>query len=155
MILMPKSTALWLKMNTKLSIKQIADFCELDVLLVESLHIGNASYCNPIETEQLTWNEIHRCEVNKEAKLKSSFKVSMYAKMHKKNSLSIHQKTMRPQVISWIMSKYPTASAQKIAKLLASTTPYVTKILADLPSEKIDPVAISICKYEDLKMLEE
>ena len=48
MILMPKSTALWLKMNTKLSMKQIADFCELDILLVESLHMGNTNYCNPI-----------------------------------------------------------------------------------------------------------
>ena len=154
MILMPKSTALWLKMNTKLSMKQIADFCELDILLVESLHMGNTNYCNPIETEQLTWEEIHKCESNKILKLKYCFKASLYKKINKKIILSAYQKSMRPQVISWIIYKYPNVAIEKICQLLASTKPYITRVLSNLPIEKTDPVSIGICKYQDLSNLE-
>ena len=60
--LMPKATAVWLIENTALSFEQIADFCNLHVLEVQSiaddeLVTGIVGY-DPIANNQLTQEEI-------------------------------------------------------------------------------------------------
>ena len=41
---MPKATAVWLVENTKISFKQIADFCNLHELEVKGIADGNDKY---------------------------------------------------------------------------------------------------------------
>ena len=55
---MPKATAVWLVENTKISFKQIADFCELHELEIKGIADGDVAKgikaYNPILAGQLT-----------------------------------------------------------------------------------------------------
>ena len=73
--LMPKATAVWLIDNTKLTFEQIADFCELHKLQVQAIADGESEIgivgMDPIvQTNQLTTEEIKRCENDPRARLK-------------------------------------------------------------------------------------
>ena len=74
--LMPRATAVWLVENTTLTFKQIADFCELHELEVQAIADGDVSFnimgLNPLETNQLTAEEIKRCEADKRASLQAN-----------------------------------------------------------------------------------
>ena len=63
--LMPKATAVWLVENTKISFKQIADFCNLHELEVKGIADGDVAKgikaYNPILAGQLTREEIEAC----------------------------------------------------------------------------------------------
>ena len=56
--LMPKATAVWLVENTKISFKQIADFCKLHELEIKGIADGDVAKgikaYNPILAGQLT-----------------------------------------------------------------------------------------------------
>ena len=71
--LMPKATAIWLIENTTLTFSQIADFCGIHILEVESLANGDMDSkmvgFDPIAASQLTTEEIKRCETDPTAKL--------------------------------------------------------------------------------------
>ncbi len=66
--LMPKATAIWLVENTALSFRQIAQFCGLHELEVQGIADGDVAVgmrgYNPIDNNQLTTEEIKRCESN-------------------------------------------------------------------------------------------
>jgi hypothetical protein len=59
---MPKATAVWLVENTKISFKQIADFCDLHELEIKGIADGDVAKgikaYNPILAGQLTREEI-------------------------------------------------------------------------------------------------
>jgi len=71
--LMPKATAVWLVENTTLTFKQIADFCELHELEIQAIADGDVSFnilgLSPIDNNQLTIEEIKRCEADSSATL--------------------------------------------------------------------------------------
>ena len=62
---MPKATAVWLVENTKISFKQIADFCDLHELEIKGIADGDVAKgikaYNPILAGQLTREEIEEC----------------------------------------------------------------------------------------------
>ena len=59
---MPKATAVWLVENTRISFKQIADFCDLHELEVKGIADGDVAKgikaYNPVLAGQLTREEI-------------------------------------------------------------------------------------------------
>ena len=65
---MPKATAVWLVENTKISFKQIADFCHLHELEVKGIADGDVAKgikaYNPILAGQLTREEIEACSID-------------------------------------------------------------------------------------------
>ena len=75
--LMPKATASWLIENTALSFKQISDFVGLHILEVQAIADGEVSSGilarNPLETGDLTEEEIKKCEKNEKLDLKKKF----------------------------------------------------------------------------------
>ena len=72
--LMPKATAVWLVENTALSFDQIADFCKLHPLEVKAIADGDAAQgikgLDPIQTGQLSREEIDRAEADPDHRLK-------------------------------------------------------------------------------------
>ena len=72
--LMPKATAVWLIDNTALNFRQIADFCGLHPLEVQGIADGEVAQgivgLDPITNNQLTREEIERCEKSANASLK-------------------------------------------------------------------------------------
>ena len=74
--LMPKATAVWLVENTALSFDQVADFCKLHPLEVKAIADGDAAQgikgLDPIQTGQLTREEIEKAEADPDHKLQLS-----------------------------------------------------------------------------------
>ncbi|MEO1276669.1 MAG: cell cycle transcriptional regulator TrcR, partial [Pseudomonadota bacterium] len=72
--LMPKATAVWLVDNTTLTFRQIADFCGMHELEVSGIADGEVAIgikgMDPVAGNQLTAEEIQRCEGDPIARLK-------------------------------------------------------------------------------------
>lgn len=126
--LMPKAVALWLKNNTKLTEEQIAKFCKLKIIDVESINDRNTIACNPItETKELTAMEIERCEKNPSLELKA-LKPAIIR--NKRNKLSKMQKAKIPGVVLWILSNYSKTFNKKVlASFLGTTTTFIQKTI--------------------------
>ena len=128
---MPKATAVWLVENTKLSFKQIANFCNLHELEVKGIADGDVAKgikaYNPILAGQLTREEIEACSADsarpinlnkKELDIKSQKKGQRYVPLSKRQD--------RPDAILWFIKNYPQLSDGQIAKLVGSTKYTVT-----------------------------
>jgi len=123
--LMPKATAIWLIENTTLTFSQIADFCGIHILEVESLANGDMDSkmvgFDPIVSSQLTTEEIKRCENDPTAKLQ--LKSSEYFEnlnKQKKYTPKI-KRQVKPDAIAWLLKYYPNIPDQDICNLIGTT----------------------------------
>jgi len=158
---MPKATAVWLVENTKISFKQIADFCDLHELEVKGIADGDVAKgikaYNPILAGQLTREEIESSskDVNRPLTLnkkildiKSEKKVNKYVPLSKRQD--------RPDAILWLIKKYPELLDTQIARLIGTTKNTVVSIKKrtywnfNNLSPK-DPIAINLCSQLDLE----
>ena len=158
---MPTATAVWLVENTKISFKQIADFCDLHELEIKGIADGDVARgikaYNPILAGQLTREEIEECSkdstkslvLNKKTlDIKSEKKVNRYVPLSKRQD--------RPEAILWLTKNYPQLSDGQIGKLVGSTKNTVTLIRnknywnSSNLSPK-DPVVSNLCSQIDIK----
>tara|TARA_B100001123_G_C15121991_1_gene951738 strand:- start:253 stop:789 length:537 start_codon:yes stop_codon:yes gene_type:complete len=161
--LMPKATAIWLIDNTTLTFNQIAEFCYLHELEVQGIAdndvaTGMQGY-DPIDNNQLTREEIARCEKNPKAKLELiSSNILENLPPRKKDTkytpISIRQD--KPYVILWLIKKYPVElTDSQIAKLTGSTKNTVNAIRNGTYREAIletkSPMDVGLCTYEELE----
>ena len=161
--LMPKATAIWLIDNTTLKFKQIAEFCQLHELEVQGIADGDVASgmqgYDPIDNNQLTKEEIGRCEKDSSARLKLiSSDVLDNLPPRKKDTkytpISLRQE--KPFVILWLIKRYPNElSDSQIAKLTSSTKNTVNAIRNGTYREAIlepkSPMDVGLCSYEDLE----
>jgi len=88
---MPKATAVWLVENTKISFKQIADFCNLHELEVKGIADGDVAKgikaYNPILAGQLTREEIEACSKDSNKAILLNKKILDIKSEKKKNTL--------------------------------------------------------------------
>lgn len=130
--LMPKATALWLIENTALTFSQIAEFCGLHILEIESLANGDMDSSmtgfDPIIASQLTPEEIKRCEIDPEAKLR--MKSSEYFEESKpsKKYTPKAKRQDKPDAIAWLVKYYPDLPDQDICNLLGTTKATIKSI---------------------------
>lgn len=158
---MPKATAAWLVQNTTLSFRQIATFCHLHNLEVKAIADGDARATvgfDPIFNQQLTLEEIRRCESDPKADLKT---VTQHAELlnssqgKSKNYLSRAHRRDRPDGILWVVLNRPNATDADIIKLLGTTKKTVQSIrnksykrYKELKAR--NPVMLGVCSQEDL-----
>ncbi len=161
--LMPKATAIWLVENTALSFKQIADFCGLHELEVQGIADGDVAVgmrgYDPIDNNQLTKEEIERCEKDENANLNlitSSIIENLppRKKDSKYTPLSLRQE--KPYAILWLIKRYPTElSSSQIAKLTGSTKNTVEAIRNGTYREAVleakSPMDVGLCTYKELE----
>ena len=161
--LMPKATAIWLVENTALSFKQIADFCGLHELEVQGIADGDVAVgmrgYDPIDNNQLTKEEIERCEKDENANLNlitSSIIENLppRKKDTKYTPLSLRQE--KPYAILWLLKRYPTElSGSQIAKLTGSTKNTVEAIRNGTYREAVleakSPMDVGLCSYKELE----
>ena len=159
--LMPKATAVWLVENTKISFKQIADFCALHELEVKGIADGDVAKgikaYNPILAGQLTREEIESSskDVNrplilnkKILDIKSEKKVKKYVALSKRQD--------RPEAVLWFTKNCPQLSDGQIVKLIGSTKNTVSAIRnksywnSSNLSPK-DPVVFNFCSQTEIK----
>ena len=160
--LMPRATAVWLVENTTLTFKQIADFCELHELEVQAIADGDVSFnimgLNPIETNQLTAEEIKRCEADKRAALQANkLELNVREKNAKaKKLLSPTQRSDKPSANLWIIKNCPEIIDSQICKLVGTTKPTIESIRSGTHKDMANirpknPVAIGLCSEKDLE----
>ena len=158
---MPKATAVWLVENTKISFKQIADFCDLHELEVKGIADGDVAKgikaYNPILAGQLTREEIESSskDINRPLNLnkkildiKSEKKVKKYVALSKRQD--------RPEAVLWLTKNCPQLSDGQIVKLIGSTKNTVSAIRnksywnSSNLSPK-DPVVSNLCSQAEIK----
>lgn len=160
--LMPRATAVWLVENTTLTFKQIADFCELHELEVQAIADGDVSFnimgLNPLETNQLTEEEIKRCEADKRASLQANkLELNVREKNAKaKKLLSPTQRSDKPCAVLWILKNCPEIIDSQICKLVGTTKPTIESIRTGSHKDMANirpknPVAIGLCTEKDLE----
>ncbi len=125
--LMPKATAVWLVENTTLTFRQISNFCEIHELEIQAIAdgdvAGNIMGLSPVDNNQLTWEEIHRCEADSAADLVANV---MERNVKEKNAkakkiLSPSQRNDKPAAIAWVIKNYPILADSQICKLIGTT----------------------------------
>ena len=158
---MPKATAVWLVENTKISFKQIADFCDLHELEIKGIADGDVARgikaYNPILAGQLTREEIEQCskDANKPLVLnKKILDIKYEKKVNRYIPLSKRQD--RPEAVLWLTKNYPQLSDGQIVKLVGSTKNTVSSIKnksywnsSNLTPK--DPVVFNFCSEIDIK----
>ena len=161
--LMPKATAIWLVENTSLTFNQISEFCGLHELEVQGIADGDVAVgmrgYDPVDNNQLTKDEIERCENDPEAKLmliKSSIieELPPRKKDAKYTPLSLRQE--KPYAILWLIKRYPTElTSSQIARLTGSTKNTVDAIrngtFREAVLEAKSPMDVGLCTYKELE----
>jgi len=161
--LMPKATAVWLIENTALSFNQISEFCGLHELEIQGIADGDVAIgiqgYDPIDNNQLTRDEITRCENDQSAHLELiSSKIIENLPPRKKDTkytpISLRQE--KPFAILWLIKRYPEElSGSQIAKLTGSTKNTVEAIrngtFREAVLESKSPMDIGLCTYDELE----
>jgi len=159
--LMPKATAVWLVENTKISFKQIADFCNLHELEVKGIADGDVAKgikaYNPILAGQLTREEIEASSKDSNRPLvlnKKTLDINPERKIPKYIPLSKRQD--RPNAALWFIKNYPILSDGQIGKLIGSTKNTVSLIRNNnywnsSNLKAVDPVASNLCTQTDIE----
>tara|TARA_Y100000590_G_scaffold249942_1_gene280817 strand:+ start:9744 stop:10319 length:576 start_codon:yes stop_codon:yes gene_type:complete len=158
---MPKATAVWLVENTKISFKQIADFCDLHELEVKGIADGDVAKgikaYNPILAGQLTREEIEACskDVNRSLALNTK---ALDIKLEKKSQkyIPLSKRQDRPNAALWLIKNFSQLSDGQICKLVGSTKNTVSLIRANkywnssnlVPK---DPVVSNLCSQIDIQ----
>ena len=161
--LMPKATAIWLVENTTLTFNQISEFCGLHELEVQGIADGEVAVgmrgYDPIDNNQLTKEEILRCENDTEARLNlvtSSVIENLppRKKDTKYTPLSLRQE--KPYAILWLIKRYPNElTSSQIARLTGSTKNTVDAIRNGTYREAVleakSPMDVGLCSYKELE----
>ena len=158
---MPKATAVWLVENTKISFKQIADFCSLHELEVKGIADGDVAKgikaYNPILAGQLTREEIEACSKDSSRTIVLNKKIlDIKSEKNKPRYIPLSKRQNRPDAVTWLLKNYPQLSDGQIGKLVGSTKNTVTLIRnknywnSSNLSPK-DPVVSNLCSQIDIK----
>ena len=158
--LMPKATAVWLVENTKISFKQIADFCNLHELEVKGIADGDVEKgikaYNPILAGQLTREEIIASSEDSNRPLVLSKKnLDISTRKKKPSYIPLSKRQDRPNAALWLIKKYPKLSDRQVGKLVGSTKNTVSLIKNNnywnssnlIPK---DPVVSNLCSQIDI-----
>ena len=158
---MPKATAVWLVENTKISFKQIADFCNLHELEVKGIADGDVAKgikaYNPILAGQLTREEIEACSKDDNKSIILNKKnLDIKSEKKKQRYIPLSKRQDRPDAIIWLLKNYPHLSNGQIGKLIGSTKSTVSLIrdknywnFSNLSAK--DPVVSNLCNQIDIK----
>lgn len=160
--LMPRATAVWLVENTTLTFKQIANFCELHELEIQAIADGDVASniigISPLDNNQLSLEEIKRCEQDAKANLEASY-IERNVKLKNakaKKILSPSQRSDKPSAVAWVMKHYPEFADSQICKLIGTTKPTIESI-RDGSHKDINnirpknPVTIGLCTERDIE----
>jgi hypothetical protein len=160
--LMPLATAVWLVQNTALTFKQIADFCALHEMEVQSIADGeiggNIIGKNPVLLGQISQENLDECQNDPEKSL--IFIETGINEQKKKNKkyIPIAKRRDKPDAIAWVIKNYPEIPDNKIAKLIGSTKSTIeairTRSHANIQQiQPRDPVLLGICTQTELEKL--
>lgn len=124
--LMPKATALWLIENTTLTFEQIADFCGLHLLEIQTIADGESNApivpFDPILNQQLAQSEIARCQNDPKTRLVLTTPENPLPQRKKsKRYTPVAKRSERPDAIAWLLKNYGDLADAQIMSLIGTT----------------------------------
>lgn len=162
---MPKAVAVWLIENTMLTFDQIAEFCHLHMLEVQTLADEEGMKIagqNPINTGELTKEEIARCEADTNARL-----VIMTSSLPKPQARSkgprytpVSKRGDKPDAIAWLLKHHPELSDANIVKLIGTTKNTINNIRNKTHANMMNikarsPIELGLCRYDEFETMVE
>lgn len=162
--LMPMATAVWLTENTALSFDQIAEFCGMHALEVQGIADGEVAAgmrgVDPIANNQLTRDEIERCEKDSKARLELADTARQYINKKQKGAryTPVSRRQDKPDAIAWLIKNFPTITDAQIVKLIGTTKNTISAI-RDKSHRNMqtikprDPVILGLCSQTHLDQL--
>jgi uncharacterized protein len=161
--LMPKATAVWLVDNTALTFEQIADFCGLHMLEVQSIADGEVAIgiigYDPIVNGQLTREEIDRCVADADARLRASINTAVPRPAPRTKGpryTPVARRQDKPDAIAWLVRHFPDLPDARIARLIGTTKPTITAVrerthwnISNIKPR--DPVGLGLCTRQELE----
>lgn len=160
-ILMPMATAVWLVDNTTLSFKQIADFCNLHEMEVQSIADGEFAASiigrDPIAFGQLAREEIEACQKDPEREL-VALESNIAQRKSKKRYIPIAKRRDKPDAVAWIVKNHPEIPDSKVVKLIGTTKNTIEAIRSRTHAnisaiQPKDPVLLGLCSQIELDNL--
>ena len=159
--LMPVATAIWLVENTSLTFKQIANFCNMHEVEIQSIADGEVGKgivgYNPIISGQLTREEIDLSSKDKNRPLniiQNEVKISGDQKKDKKY-VPLSKRQDKPDSALWLIKNHSKLKDSQIANLVGITSASVKAIrnksywnYNNLNPK--DPVAMGLFSQKDL-----
>ncbi len=165
-LLMPKATAVWLIDNTALSFRQIANFVNLTEIEIEALANEEVGYGlvgrNPVEHNELTQDEIDRCQSDSDADLKRAKNDLPQVRARSKGPkyTPVSKRGDKPDAIAYILKHNPEISDAQICKLIGTTKTTIKGIRerthANMQNIKPrHPADLGLCTYKELEAASE
>ncbi len=133
-LLMPKASAVWLIDNSTLSFNQIAEFTGLSEIEIEALADGEIGKGivgrNPIDHNELTQEELERCQADAGASLKISKSTLPPVKSRAKGPryTPVSKRGDKPDAIAYILKHNPEISDAQIVKVVGTTKPTINAV---------------------------
>lgn len=161
-LLMPKATAVWLIENTMLSFRQIAEFVELTEIEVEALaneDIGRGLVGrDPVEHNELTKDELERCQADPDARLVLSKSDLPTVKTRSKGPryTPVSKRGDKPDAIAYILKNNPEISDAQICKLVGTTKPTINNVRDRTHPNSSNikprhPAELGLCTYQEFE----
>ena len=160
--LMPKATAVWLIEKTALTFTQIAEFCGMHPLEVQAIADGEVAQgivgYDPVANQQVTMEDIRRCEANPETRLRLIPPANAAKKTRGARYTPVAKRNDRPDAIAFLLRNFPQLSETQIIKLLGTTKDTIQKVRerSHWNSANIkprDPVILGLCSQSDLNAM--
>ncbi|MHA1550244.1 MAG: cell cycle transcriptional regulator TrcR [Alphaproteobacteria bacterium] len=156
--MMPRATATWLVENTILTFDQIAQFCGLHDLEVQSIADGDSKSIHPLDpiiNHQLTQEEIARCEKDPKTRLVLTESATAMRKLKQRVSyVPKAQRQSKPSGIAWIVKNHPEFSDGQVSKLLHTTKKTIDAIRTGTHKTSgairpQNPITLGLCSEKD------
>jgi uncharacterized protein len=159
--LMPKATAVWLIENTSLSFEQIAEYCGLHPLEVQGIADDEVSTgiqgLDPIARNQVTREEIERCQKDPSARLKMAVQDLPQPTKRTKGPryTPVAKRQDKPDGIAWLARHHPELKDSQISRLIGTTKNTIQSVRErthwNSPNIRPrDPVLLGLCSQIDL-----
>lgn len=159
--LMPKATAIWLVENTSLTFEQIADFCGLHILEVQAIaddeNAAGAHGLDPISNHQLSKEDIERCSLDPQARLKLIETPHDILRKKSKGAryTPLARRQEKPDAIAWLLKNYPELTTSQITSLVGTTKTTIEAVRdrSHWNAQNIkpkSPISLGLCTQEDL-----
>ena len=161
--LMRKATAVWLVENTSLTFKQISQFCGLHDLEVSGIADGEVANgirgMDPIISNQLTQEEIEKCEKDPSAVLTLTVNPATEGEKKRRGPryTPLSKRQDKPAAIAWLLKFHSELTDSQIIKLVGTTKPTIQAVRARthwnitniVPT---DPVVLGLSKQVELDL---
>ena len=161
--LMRKATAVWLVENTSLTFRQISQFCGLHDLEVSGIADGEVANgirgMDPIISNQLTQEEIEKCEKDPSAVLTLTVNPATEGEKKRRGPryTPLSKRQDKPAAIAWLLKFHSELTDSQIIKLVGTTKPTIQAVRARthwnitniVPT---DPVVLGLSKQVELDL---